>query len=146
MADLIDDLFRSSLDKHRLRILRTKTDEARAVYLPAAACDALRALKQDEIVGVHDVFLVSSGEPLDKGRLEYRWNAIRATAELHDFKWHDLRHSCASFLAQKGATLLEIGSVLGHRSASVTRRYSHLVEGAPVTGHSALNSMLNGVS
>jgi site-specific recombinase XerD len=61
---------------------------------------------------------------------------------LRDFRWHDLRHSCASFLAQQGATLLEIASVLGHRSTVVTRRYAHLVQGAPVTGHAALNEKL----
>lgn len=130
------------LKRQRLRILRTKTDEPRAVYLPLSACDALRSLTTGEVDHAQHVFLLQSGEPLDKGRLGHRWNRIRASAKVADFRWHDLRHSCASFLAQKGATLLEIGSVLGHRSASVTRRYSHLVEGAPVTGHQALDLML----
>lgn len=132
------------LEKQKLRILRTKNDDPRAVYLPGAACEALRALKDDTAVGVNAVFLARSGENLDKGRLGHQWRVVRKKANLADFKWHDLRHSCASFLAQQGATLLEIGSVLGHRSPSVTRRYSHLIEGAPVTGHTALDSMLGG--
>jgi hypothetical protein len=45
-------------------------------------------------------------------------------------------------LAQNGASLLEIGSVLGHKSPSVTLRYSHLVQGAPVKGHTALDEKL----
>ena len=49
-------------------------------------------------------------------------------AGLSDFHWHDLRHSCASFLAESGASLREIGEVLGHRSVEATRRYSHLTE------------------
>ena len=49
-------------------------------------------------------------------------------AGIDDFKWHDLRHSCASFMAMNGATLPEIGAVLGHRSAASTKRYSHLTE------------------
>ena len=36
------------------------------------------------------------------------------------------RHSCASYLAQSGASLLEIADVLGHKQISVTKRYSHL--------------------
>lgn len=131
------------LENQRLRILRTKTDEPRAVYLPQSACDALEALKSDIVAGDDSVFLRPSGEPIDRGHLGHQWDRVRTKAKLKDFKWHDLRHSCASFLAQKGATLLEIGSVLGHRSPSVTRRYSHLVEGAPVTGHAALDSMLS---
>jgi site-specific recombinase XerD len=82
------------------------------------------------------------GQPVTKEWLEYRWRLIRAAAGLHDFRWHDMRHSCASFLAQQGATLLEIGSVLGHRSPSVTQRYAHLVQGAPVTGHAQLDKKL----
>ncbi|EQD57803.1 Integrase, catalytic core, phage domain protein, partial [mine drainage metagenome] len=49
-----------------------------------------------------------------------RWRTVRAAAGLADFHGHDMRHSCASFLAQQGATLLEIGSVLGHRSPAIT--------------------------
>lgn len=58
-------------------------------------------------------------------------DALRA-ARIHEFRFHDLRHSCASLLAQNGATLLEIGDVLGHRQMQVTKRYSHLA-----TGHKA---------
>ena len=47
-------------------------------------------------------------------------------AQIYDFRIHDLRHSAASYLAQSGATLLEIAEVLGHQTLDVTRRYSHL--------------------
>lgn len=46
------------------------------------------------------------------------------------FRFHDLRHSAASFLAARGASLLAIGEVLGHRSSQTTKRYSHLLIGA----------------
>jgi len=47
-------------------------------------------------------------------------------AKLNDFRFHDLRHTTASYLAQNGATLLEIADVLGHKQIEVTRRYTHL--------------------
>lgn len=130
-------------DRQRLRVMLSKNDEARSVYLPGSAVSALRALKRAAVVGQH-VFLGGDGSALSKSTLEYLWKAVRAEAKLKDFRWHDLRHSCASFLAQQGANLLEIGAVLGHKSASVTKRYSHLVEGAPVTGHAALDEKLRG--
>jgi integrase len=132
------------LDGQRLSIMTTKTDEPRGVYVAGSAVDALRTLKREAVVSTKAVFLGQGGEPLNKGTLRVRWLPIRDAAGLRDFRWHDLRHSCASFLAQNGATLLEIGAVLGHRSASVTRRYAHLVEGAPVTGHAALDAKLQG--
>jgi integrase len=130
------------LDAQRLRIMKTKTDQPRTVYVPAAAVDALRTLKRESVVSTKAVFLGQGDEPLNRGTIRIRWLPIRDAAGLRDFRWHDLRHSCASFLAQNGATLLEIGSVLGHRSTSATKRYSHLVEGAPVTGHAALDEKL----
>jgi integrase len=54
------------------------------------------------------------------------WDEVKGEAGVKNFRFHDLRHSCASALAQSGATLLEIADVLGHRQLSVTKRYSHL--------------------
>jgi integrase len=131
-------------DRQRVRVLETKNDEPRAVHLPSVAVQALKALKRGHVIGQRHVFIGARGKPLTANSLSGKWKELRKAAGLRDFRWHDLRHSCASFLAQKGATLLEIGSVLGHRSPSVTLRYSHLVQGAPVTGHAALDEKLRG--
>ena len=131
-------------ERNRARVLLSKNGESRAVHLPAVAVDALRAVLRQGVVSATRCFVDSAGEPYRKATLHHWWNVVRNLAGLTDFRWHDLRHSCASFLAQKGATLLEIGSVLGHKSPSVTMRYAHLVQGAPVTGHSALDEKLRG--
>jgi len=54
------------------------------------------------------------------------WKRALEDAEIKDFRFHDLRHTCASYLAQSGASLLEVGFVLGHKQISVTKRYAHL--------------------
>ena len=54
------------------------------------------------------------------------WKKALKDSEIEDFRFHDLRHSCASYLAQSGASLLEIADVLGHKQISVTKRYAHL--------------------
>lgn len=51
--------------------------------------------------------------------------ALRA-AGIKDFHVHDCRHDAASALARKGASLLEIADLLGHRQLQVTQRYAHL--------------------
>jgi integrase len=129
------------LDKQRLRVLLSKNNELRSVYMPAAAVDALRTLKRAPVVG-QTIIADDQGQAVAKEWIEYRWRMIRDAAGLVNFRWHDMRHSCASFLAQQGANLFEIGSVLGHRSPTVTARYSHLIEGAPVTGHVKLDEKL----
>jgi integrase len=55
-----------------------------------------------------------------------QWKKALKEAEVEDFTFHCLRHTCASYLAQSGASLLEIADVLGHKQISVTKRYAHL--------------------
>ena len=47
-------------------------------------------------------------------------------AGINDFRWHDLRHSAASYLAMNGASLAEIAEVLGHKTLEMVKRYAHL--------------------
>jgi integrase len=54
------------------------------------------------------------------------WKEALSLAGISNFRFHDLRHTCASMLAMSGASLLEIAEVLGHKSISMTQRYSHL--------------------
>ena len=49
-------------------------------------------------------------------------------AEIEDFRFHDLRHCAASYLAMNGATLAEIAAVLGHKTLAMVKRYSHISE------------------
>ena len=51
---------------------------------------------------------------------------IEEKAEIEDFRFHDLRHSCASYLAMSGASAIEIADVLGHSTLEMVKRYSHL--------------------
>jgi integrase len=58
------------------------------------------------------------------------WNRqlSRASTQegLQDFRFHDLRHTTASYLAMNGATPTDIAAVLGHKSIAMAQRYSHL--------------------
>jgi len=57
---------------------------------------------------------------------EAPWKLALQEAKIKNFRFHDCRHSCASMLAQNGATLLEIADLLGHKQLQMTKRYSHL--------------------
>src|ERR1700733_3952016 len=133
------------LEKGVLQGLISKNTRRRSVHIPEPAIAALKKLKKDgRVIGLARVFLTDEGEPADKFYLNYRWSKVRTAAGLSDFRWHDLRHSCASILAQNGATLVEIGAVLGHSSPSITAKYAHLVAGKAVTGADKLAEKLRG--
>lgn len=52
-------------------------------------------------------------------------DAMKASG-IKKFRFHDLRHTAASYMAQHGASLLEIADTLGHRQLRMVQRYAHL--------------------
>jgi integrase len=132
------------LVKQTVRIRIAKNDEPRTVHLPQSACDALEELQGEKVRGLSAVFVMPDGSRLRKSTLESRWRVVRDAAGLADFHWHDLRHSCASIMAQSGATLLQIAEQLWHKSFAMTQRYSHLIQGAALPAHAALDKKLRG--
>ena len=55
-----------------------------------------------------------------------RWTAACREIGLHGVTVHTLRHSAASAMINSGASLYEVGAVLGHKTPISTKRYSHL--------------------
>tara|TARA_B100000315_G_scaffold234240_1_gene248088 strand:- start:3 stop:668 length:666 start_codon:yes stop_codon:yes gene_type:complete len=47
-------------------------------------------------------------------------------AGIKDFTFHDLRHTCASWLVQNDVHLLSVRDVLGHMTTAMTERYTHM--------------------
>lgn len=111
-------------DRAMLRLADSKTG-AKVVPIGAPALVLLDSLPRIE--GSPYVFASGDGvRPLESVRRV--WDAVRLAAKLDDVRFHDLRHSFASFLAEQGESLLLIGSLLGHRDVSTTQRYAHLVD------------------
>ena len=46
-------------------------------------------------------------------------------------RFHDLRHTAASWWAQAGANLTVLRDLLGHSTLAMTSRYAHLMTGDP---------------
>lgn len=63
------------------------------------------------------------------------WKKLLADAGItRDFRWHDLRHTCASSLVSgwwgRYWQLAEVRDMLGHASITTTERYAHLADTA----------------
>jgi integrase len=49
----------------------------------------------------------------------------KARKFIPNFRWHDQRHTVASYLMAQGVTPLEISKILGHKTMAMVARYSH---------------------
>ncbi|MCI0459691.1 MAG: site-specific integrase, partial [Gemmataceae bacterium] len=114
------------LRRERLLLHQTKTDAPRSVPLTGQALAEIQALAKVRRIDTALVFPRRDGRaPLD---LRYAWQQALGQAGLEDFRFHDLRHTCASYLAMHGASLVEIAEVLGHTTLQMVKRYAHLSE------------------
>lgn len=64
--------------------------------------------------------------PISDWQLQQEWTRARKECGLQHVRWHDLRHTCASWLVQAGVPLMTVRDFLGHSTISVTQRYAHL--------------------
>lgn len=102
----------------------TKNDERRSISLAGHALKTIKDLRKNIPTVFPWVFPGRGGtKPID-----LRVSFIKALKEarIENFRWHDLRHCTASYLAMNGATLPEIAAVLGHKQLDMVRRYSHI--------------------
>lgn len=96
----------------------TKNGEDRTVPLSAPARSVLDGL------GPQDAGSVLGLEAFPKGAFK---SATRS-ADVREFRFHDLRHTAASALAMSGATLYELKTFLGHKTLAMVGHYAHLTE------------------
>jgi integrase len=106
---------------------KTKNGERRRIPLSGLA---LKQLIEHAKVRRLDTDLLFPGKNPDKPiDLRRPFTEALKRAQISDFKWHDLRHCTASYLAMNGASLAEIAEVLGHKTLQMVKRYAHLSDG-----------------
>jgi len=99
---------------------QTKNGEGRRVYLNATAKAALESIHPQTVPTNGMVFNLNG---------DYVGHTFKKACEelgIADFRFHDLRHTCASWLRMSGADIHTVAQVLGHKDLRMTARYSHL--------------------
>ncbi|MBX9744198.1 MAG: site-specific integrase [Chlamydiales bacterium] len=106
-------------------ILMTKNGDDRVIPLPQQVVTYLQELARPK---TQDDFVFPSKNPAKRhpySMIRKAFQKALQLANIKDFKFRDLRHTCASHLAMGGATQGELMEILGHRSPTMTKRYTH---------------------
>ncbi|PYM44380.1 MAG: hypothetical protein DME16_21105 [Candidatus Rokuibacteriota bacterium] len=115
---------RVDLSTSRLTLYRTKSGKPRGIPINRAVYDALVALQPEPAQRQGLVFARRDGAAW--GQIRTAFATALERAGIKAFRFHDLRHTAASHLVMRGASLKEVQEILGHSDFKMTLRYAHL--------------------
>ena len=113
------------LKKGFMTLKETKNNETRSVPIQSLALDLLRNHSKVRRIDTDRIF-PSKTNPENPFDFRNPFQKALKKAQIEDFSWHDLRHSCASYLVMNGVQLRTVAEILGHKTFQMVMRYSHL--------------------
>jgi integrase len=104
---------------------KTKTNEARQMPISDDLDLIFKGIRKDQHLTSKHVFTYM-GERVQEIKRSFKTALKRAG--IQNFRFHDLRHTFASQVLLKGGSLKDIQELLGHKTMTMTLRYSHLTQ------------------
>ncbi|MBI1910859.1 MAG: tyrosine-type recombinase/integrase [Deltaproteobacteria bacterium] len=114
------DLFRKTAT-----VVRSKNGEKRTIPLNQRALELLKSKAKVRSINNNYVFINEAGNKILACNLLRAFYKALKRAKIEDFRFHDLRHTFATRLAQAGIDFYKIGKLLGHKDIRMTQRYAH---------------------
>lgn len=106
--------------KNRIILIEgTKTNELRTIPINETLQEVLKSLP-------HHLHSEKLFPDINPNMVTVAFERACKRAGINDFRFHDLRHSFASYLTMAGENLRTIQTLLGHKDLRMTMRYSHL--------------------
>ena len=103
--------------------LNTKNGESRGVPMVADVYNALIEFQKVRNINNKSLWVTADGKNLINMRTRFA-KALKM-ANIENCRFHDLRHTVASYIAMNGGSTLDIAQVTGHKSMQVLKRYTH---------------------
>jgi integrase len=104
----------------------TKNGDRLGIPICEPARRTLEELKPSRPHAGGPVFRQRNGEPVTGDMVTIAFRRACQAVGVTDFRFHDLRHTFASMLVQRGVDMYRVQRLLGHRDARMTQRYAHL--------------------
>jgi integrase len=115
-----------NLSKKLIVVSRTKNGEPIGIPLSETASRTLTELQRVRYLHSPFVFCDRDGKSHTPFKVSVAFKRACKKAEIHDLRFHDLRHDFASNLVQSGVDIYTVRELLGHKDLRMTVRYCHL--------------------
>jgi integrase len=106
--------------------VRSKLKCGKIRYVPMTPELAFELRKYPVAIGEEYLFPPKRGSKGERQRVEGSFETILELAEIENFRFHDLRHTFASWYMMNGGDLYELAKILGHANIKMTERYAKL--------------------
>ncbi|HET6464863.1 MAG TPA: tyrosine-type recombinase/integrase, partial [Nitrospiria bacterium] len=105
---------------------QTKNGDRLGIPLCEKVLEVFKVQNKVRRLGSPYVFPVADGSHIKGDAVSMAFIRTCRRIGILDFRFHDLRHTFASMLVQRGVDLYRVQRLLGHRDARMTQRYAHL--------------------
>jgi integrase len=106
--------------------VRAKLKGGKMRYVPMASELADELRRFPAILGQDRIFPPEPGAKRERQRVDKSFETVLEMARIEDFRFHDLRHTFASWYMMNGGDLYELAKTLGHSNIKMTERYAKL--------------------
>jgi integrase len=126
IAEIFSLRWRDLTYREELIAVRAKLKGGKMRYVPMPPELAAEFRKFPAIFGEDRIFPPEPGAKRDRQRVDRSFETILEMAGITGFRFHDLRHTFASWYMMNGGDLYELAKILGHANIKMTERYAKL--------------------
>lgn len=115
------------LSAGRVMFRETKNGDDRSCPLPAIVVEEIKRLRASLPaipIATARIFPAGKSKRPESQMFAAEWRKVQA--HFTAFRFHDTRHTAASYAAMAGASPLQIAEMLGHNTLEMVKRYAHL--------------------
>jgi len=126
VAEIFDLGWEDVMYNEGLLAVRSKLKGGKMRYVPMPPELASEVRRFPVEIDEDRIFPPKSGATSGRQRVEGSFEDLLERAAIKGFRFHDLRHTFASWYMMNGGDLYELAKVLGHSNIKMTERYAKL--------------------
>lgn len=112
------------LERKVISLKETKNGNPRTVSIVGEVLEILHSHYLKKLP--YSSYVFPAKKRFGKISIRKAWDEALKRAGIENLRFHDLRHTFATYAAESGASNLELATAMGHQSLQMLQRYTHM--------------------